>query len=880
MKKFVLVFVVLIFLCIPDFIFSNTYINKNQNSIIAGNDFYEIKFQINNDKLNWKYFLNKNNNSTVYLSGDIFDIEVSYLGDYITPPKITPAHLTINNLVLSEYKIEENKNIRFIFFNDGLEVNVIFDVSGNSPYFRFYYELKDVWQGSIFIEKLKLLSTTVPEQNFKYGGLGQPVYGRDFFIGIEHPGSFSEIKENKIESWHFVGEKLDHNSYYKSHNCIVGVSKENFVQQDFFNYIKSIRPNPTKIFTLYNTCYDIRDFNFEKIDKTITNFYNTYIDKYNLKLDAFVIDDGWDDLNSVWEIDKNRFPDGFSPVAKHLNKINSNLGLWISPWNGYDRSAKKRIEWAKNNEFELSGNHLCIGDDNYYKIFKQKTLDHLKDGNLSFYKIDGFLSVCNETNHDHLPGIYSREFLVNRFIEYLKKIRVQKPDIFIDITVGTWLSPWWLMYADAVWMTGADFGHAEDVPAFSERDKAITFRDYTLYKDFVRDKIQFPLANVMTHGIIKGKLNLLGGKDETLRNWQDNTAMYFSRGVMMWELYISPEVLSTDEWNFMASMMRWGYENENILNNSRFVGGDPYQREVYGYFHEHDEKSIFVIRNPFVIPKQNNFSISQLFQQTEETDYVVHQIYPQEMYYADLFSRESDLNIDLEGYEAKVIELIPESKFDAPLIAGLYLEKQQNKKNSVSYDVYTDPFIANCGNLIGEEKISSIKLNNTELTTDEFRRFFCKQNKFNNRKIDSEVKISKLESNKISGSFSLNDSLKLFDGRIGILLDFKEKIDSINVQIENSNDVLVKKGAEGLWYWIMIPFQNNNLNFSFTINIPEKSKIPKGEFSIWALGEVKLTKIGNLAIYSKKKISIKKNKLSLISGTKRISKKLFSGNIE
>ena len=64
-----------------------------------------------------------------------------------------------------------------------------------------------------------------------------------------------------------------------------------------------------------------------------------------------------------------------------------------------------------------------------------------------------------------------------------------------------------------------------------------------------------PVSGLMIHGIIKGRLNFLGGKDESLDSFTNEVMMYFGRGVMMWELYVSPDLLSDNEWNAIASLL-------------------------------------------------------------------------------------------------------------------------------------------------------------------------------------------------------------------------------------------------------------------------------------------------------------------------------------
>ncbi len=864
----------------------NVYVEKNNDLITAGNRFYEVTFRAGNGEFHPLQFKNKLSGFIYRLSGDFFGLTVTYIGEDITPPKNSPTRLFTSDFSLQNFssvQTADGQVLKFEFIKDALAVKLTIELSNKTPQLKTTLEVRDIWESSIFLEKISPLILHIPGVQFNFGGFGQPVFADDFFSVLEFPAGYTKKTDaGKIRVWHYVGEKLSHSASYRSHRAVIGFTRNGLVRRDFLAYIESLRPRKTAPFTLYNTWYDIRDFSYEKLFTTMDNFKKSLIDRYNLKLDAFVIDDGWDNLDSVWEIDYTKLPQGFTPLTRKIKKAGSNLGLWISPWNGYDKAVKKRVAWAVKAGYETSGSHLCLGGKKYFRTFKKKVINHLKEGDLSFYKIDGFLSACNERNHEHLPGIYSREFLTGRFIEVLKEIRKVQPDIFIDITVGTWLSPWWLMYADAVWMTGADFGHAEDVPAFSERDKAITFRDYTLYKDFVRDGLQFPLANVMTHGIIKGKLNLLGGKDETLRNWQDNTVMYFSRGVMMWELYISPEMLSTAEWDFMAAMMKWSKANEDLLMNTRFIGGNPYEREVYGYFHEGADQSILIVRNPFVRTRKISFTTDELFRVNKNGSYAAEQLYPLEYIHSSLFSGQNTLNLTLAGYEVKVLRLTAAGNERVPSLAGVPLNKLGPDGNKMTIELFDDPLENNCLEIQNEESISELYLNDRKIDADELKRFICKANNHGKYKFQSAINLESISRNSVAGTITFADSLHVFDGRLGILLDFKSAGTELKVSIDNQadeKDYSVKKGANGLWYWILVPLENGSRTFRFTITEKNGGLMPEGNISVHAIGKIKLQSLGKVTIKSKTDFIAEQYTIPVQPGVRNILQTLFSGKI-
>lgn len=851
-------FIFLLILIAPLMLRAQAYFQEQAQILILGNSFFEFSLDRSDCSLRPVGLKNKLTHDQYLLSGNLFSLTLTFPGEGITPPKNVPRTYTAQNFILD--KIEQKKGadeltICLWLSGQGLQVKYVIAIPDRQPFFRIELQVKDISDSQPFLEKIAPWSVGISGAQLELGGFGQPVFGNDFFVGVEFPAAYTQkIQEEHVKSWHYVAARIPQNTFYKSHAVVVGVTLSDKVQAGFYDYIRHLRPRADRPFTLYNTWYDIRNFTYKQLLNTIRNFDSILVRHYGLKLDAFVIDDGWDNVHSVWEIDQQKFPQGFSPLVTELKKMHSALGLWISPWNGYDKARTERIEWAKKHGFKLSaGRHLCLGDTAYYKIFKEKVLQYQKEGQLSFYKIDGFLSVCNESDHNHLPGIYSRELLTRRFIEILQALRRQNPDIFIDITVGTWLSPWWLQYADAVWMTGADFGHAEDVPAFSERDKAITFRDYTLYKDFVRDHYQFPLSNVMTHGIIKGKLNLLGGKEETLQNWQDNAVMYFARGVMMWELYLSPEILSPQEWDFLAAVMKWAKSQTALLGNTEFIGGNPYARQIYGYVHRAKGQTLLVVRNPFVSPKTVEFNADQLLEKGQANSFVVREIYPQNKILSQIIRPSGTLKLSLQGYEVRVLHL-QATRDVPPLPSGVTLQPLSKKKDKGAFRVYLDTEDSSKAFFPNASQIKNVYFNKKKNSPDAWADIVQKARMRFRQKAGRKFALTfePLNDRAIAGSVKIKGESALVQEKLAILFDFTTPVDSLRIRItERGQNVqpILKKGAGGLWYWILLPLNHDSkeLNLRFSA----LRKFPEGKVSFWVMGRKVLPEIGRLTLETK-----------------------------
>jgi hypothetical protein len=325
--------------------------------------------------------------------------------------------------------------------------------------------------------------------------------------------------------------------------------------------VKRIRVAPERLFVIYNTWYDLQGFvmNPENLLDRLHRFDQALVKRYDIRLDSFVLDDGWSGTTDLWEIDAVRFPNGFRELVGALAPLGSKLGLWFGPIGGYNgestvvqRRARVAAGLKRGLEVTSNGEYLCLTGKNYSRYFLDTLLKIQKEYGVNYFKLDGIPFGCNQPDHGHPVGIYSRETDARVFIDILRALRAQSPDVFLNITTSIWLSPWWLKYGDTVWMGGADTGYFESVPAMTPRQSAMTYRDAVFYNDFRRHEAQFPMSSLMTHGVIKGKFNMLGGEHESLDDWKDAVVNALSVGTMLIKLYPTPSLLSSEEWEALG----------------------------------------------------------------------------------------------------------------------------------------------------------------------------------------------------------------------------------------------------------------------------------------------------------------------------------------
>jgi hypothetical protein len=697
--------------------------NNNSEKITLSNDRIILSICIKGGKLVSEKLMLDAKWSSDYGTKDItlvtdanFALEIVWTG-WRAPGKLNnaenPILLTAKHFKLEKHEAKSFHNgIRELYLifkgiDIPFDLRLTYQLEPEAFYIRRKIALKDCSFGHHFLHKIWPNCSTICGKVtvIKEGGFGQPIAIRlekgGAFFGLEYPASDNRVQsDNKDTTTIFCGQEIGERigaSWVESEWVVEALTPNNYVKQWFWKYIDRIRVAPLKPYLLYNTWYDVRapeivkdpahEMNEKNLLRIIELFRREMIEKRGLNLDAFVLDDGWDIYESEWELSMEQFPRALAPIRDKLKEIGVNLGMWFGPIGGYS-NRKLRIEWMKAHGYEVVGDQLCLAGEHYRQLFKKRVIDFVRNGGVGYYKWDGIQFSCSEPDHGHPVGIYSRRAVMESLIDLCQSVRAENQNIFLNITSGTWLSPWWVKYANTIWMQGQDYGYA-NVPSISRRDAAITYRDYVLFDDVKKNNFWFPMANLMTHGIIKGHLQKLGGEEEPLDKFTDNALLYFARGVSMWELYISPNLLTEGEWNAFAKAIRWAKDRFDILRFTEVIGGDPGERSAYGYVHFAGEKGIIAARNPFITPQTLKISLSpSLGLAPAASSLVLERIYPTRWIDTELYSAGETIEIPLQGYETAVFEAFPLEQAEVPLLAGVLFDSVKADNTACTMRIY------------------------------------------------------------------------------------------------------------------------------------------------------------------------------------------------
>ncbi len=643
--------------------------------------------------------------STMIETDANFAVDVMYT-DWSAPGKVNnaenPVLLTKEDFYFVNYSKRENEDGSREIIMDfkgratSIELRITYQLPPDAFYIKRNLAVMDTTFGHHFLRLFwsRRGSVTSIKSVVKEGGFGQPVAllmnRGGAFLGVEYPAADNTLRKNVKGNWELqcsqeYGERIGA-EWLKSDWVVEGIAPNSNVKYWFFKYLDDIRIAPLRPYSLYNTWYDLRSPEYPRwspekamSEKTSLQMVDilrkSMMEKYKIQLDAFVLDDGWDIYESDWVLRKEQWPNGLKLLAEELRKTNTSLGVWFGPTGGYS-FRMKRVNWMKEHGYEVVGktrnnSMLCIAGKNYGELLKKRVTDFAGNDGVGYYKWDGIQYSCSEPDHGHPIDIYSRRAVMESVIDMCKSVRRKNPNMFLNITSGTWLSPWWVKYANTIWMQGMDYGFS-DVPSISQRDGAITYRDFVLYDDFHIQDMWFPIANLMTHGIIKGKHESVGIETEPLDKFTDDVLLYFARGVSMYELYISPDILTDGEWNTIAASMAWARDRFPILMNSEMVGGNPLNGETYAHIHFKDKQGVIAARNPVIEPAILKVKLDPaLGLNSKASSLVLEKIYPTRWISPKLYKAGETISLHLDGYETAVYEIYPIEEATIPLLAGV-----------------------------------------------------------------------------------------------------------------------------------------------------------------------------------------------------------------
>ena len=478
--------------------------------------------------------------------------------------------------------------------------------------------------GSNYIQQQLVFSTRQPDLNVSeyYFELqtpgkasagtvdGSPVTFGNFFFASENPMTkiiLQQDAKTNLAQFRLPRYSGLTNTEPFTTTITTGVVPENQMRRGFLYYIERERAHPYVQYAHYNSWFDISYSELKLNEKAcldvIRHIGDSLEAKRGVALSGFVFDDGWDDNSTLWQFNSG-FPNGFDPLTAEAKKYKSGIGMWISPWGGYDPEKAERLKYGATQGFETNENGFSLSGPKYYSRFKEVCLNRIQKNGASYFKFDG-IGAANGLNANKF------EKDIDALFRLTGELRAAKPELFINMTVGTWPSPFFLWYANSIWRGSDDVNF---MGQGTKRQQWSNYRDAMTYENIVSKAPLYPLNSLMLHGICIAKNGTPQEMNNTTDDIRNEIHSYFGSGTGIQELYISWSLLNAEVWDILAESILWSRAHKDILADTHWIGGDPAKGEVYGWAAWNNNKGILTLRNPSDKPALFIVDIAKAFE--------------------------------------------------------------------------------------------------------------------------------------------------------------------------------------------------------------------------------------------------------------------------
>jgi len=420
-----------------------------------------------------------------------------------------------------------------------------------------------------------------------------PAVASQVFFGGETPFGANTLGTNRVRCSVPATLPLGPDVAY-DFSGVVGVFAPGQLRRSFLYYLDRERAMPYHPFLHFNSWLDMFQNQTETNMLTDINAIDLEMrQRRGAALDAYVMDDGWDDPRiGFWAIDTNKFPHRFDLLRDAVVKADSHLGIWISPLAGYNWQAE-RIQDAIKEGIITSALDLSL--PSYYDWWTNKCATFILRDAMNYFKWD---NAGNGVNPQFMALLRAADAL-----------RGYTTNLFINVTVGTWPSPFWLTQVDSTWRGGDDTSAAGVGDA---REQWVTYRDGATRRNVVQRAPLYPLDSLMLHGIVQASGG--GAISRAGTDLRHEARTFFGSGLNLQELYLTPSMLTPSSWDQLAQVALWARTNAATLVDSHWIGGNPNKLEIYGWSSWSPAKGILVLRNPSAQPNSISLDIRRAFE--------------------------------------------------------------------------------------------------------------------------------------------------------------------------------------------------------------------------------------------------------------------------
>ncbi|MCL4694872.1 MAG: NPCBM/NEW2 domain-containing protein, partial [Candidatus Hydrogenedentes bacterium] len=459
---------------------------------------------------------------------------------------------------------------------------------------------------------------------------GQPVYTQSLWFGVEFPATRSAAtRDGIIFLRHHPGIELEPGGSYTTKRAVLGVAQPHRVRETFLDYVTTLTPipNPPRANIYWNGFRVIKPPNRTEQGIAMVEYARKLRELTGFTFDGWTYDAGFD----MYRPDALFVPneeDIWDQTREALQGLDTPLGFWTSFSPIFDTPTH---EWGRTQGYELQhDSSYCLAGPVYYQAIRSRLEDIVSTYKMNTINFDGMYwgqgFGCNEPGHGHLVGVgsekgaYATERIVENKVAIFESLRRINPGIVLDLFVcNEWASPWWLMQLDGVHSVAGDTLGC-DIPSPWLRDELITVRDIQVFEEHRRLRRQFPLWAEDLYGTQVRADHLIDGVvvtgESMAARWEDEyTLALAGRGAVANHIICSDLGVLDDSpggLQFLGDVANWTKRNAILYRNFQLLGGEPSQRQPYGYSHGDERgRSLVALRNPWIEPRTFELAIDE-----------------------------------------------------------------------------------------------------------------------------------------------------------------------------------------------------------------------------------------------------------------------------
>jgi hypothetical protein len=473
-------------------------------------------------------------------------------------------------------------------------VNVTYRWQKDSPVLRKFVEVKNLGDKPHRLLNVRL-GTYRTDAKTSDGEQGFPVYLNDeFFLSLAHPSGWAIGDGGVVKLRHYPGVSIAPGGTFACMESVLGVSPAGAARKQFVAYVRSrmrrvVRGHigPYGVFSNFGS-WPLHG-ETEIVGRFARNTEKALLHSLDLlgesqKVSGRIYDycdiEFWFDLASeMSRFSPVDFPRGFKPIQEKLSKLHIKPGLWTasvpSPW------------CSLNARFD----GCCNAQEPFRSAFIKAYRDHIRNEGVGMCKFDCLSAMCNNATHNHLPGVYSTEAIHNAVIELLRALDDADHRVFLMLYWG-YRSPWWLLDADTLFEPGVflEAAHPGGTPTPFARDSVTQGLDQAHYycqdvPALGKDSLGIWLSDWWWNSSI--------GK----QRWQQGFVMDMGRGNLLPQIWADWDWLSPPEWEEMGTFFKLVKAQPACFDNSRFILGNPWKSEPYGYCCSDGRRAFFCLNN-------------------------------------------------------------------------------------------------------------------------------------------------------------------------------------------------------------------------------------------------------------------------------------------